>query len=51
MYKYLENILEVKCFNGKQLKVKGTTNSGNTIYLYTTTAGEWKQTTAEFWEK
>ena len=51
MYNYLENILEVKCFNGKQLKVKGTTNSGNTIYLYTTSNGEWKQTDAEFWEK
>ena len=51
MYKYLDMVLEVKQFNTKQLKVKGITNSGNTIYLYTTSDGEWKQTTAEFWEK
>lgn len=50
MYKYLNMILEVKCFNIKQIKVKGTTNSGNIMYLYTTANGEWKQTTPEFWE-
>ena len=50
MYLYIESLLEVKLFNVKQLKVKGITKSGSTIYLYTTTSGEWKQTTLEFWE-
>lgn len=50
MYLYIESLLEVKVFNGKQLKVKGITKSGSTIYLYTTTSGEWRQTTPEFWE-
>ena len=51
MYKYLESISEMKCFNSKQLKVKGATKSGKVVYLYTTSNGEWKQTDAEFWEK
>ena len=50
MYLYIKSLLEVKMFNTKQLKVKGIAKSGSIIYLYTTTSGEWKQTTLEFWE-
>ena len=51
MYKYLDKVLEVKQFNTKQLKIKGITELGKIVYLYTTSNGEWKQSDAEFWEK